>query len=184
MSNSDQFSQDIVANLPNLRAFAHLLARDHALAEDMVQDTVVRALTCQAQFQPGTNLRGWLTIILRNRYFNQLRHCRHRAEIQMDVERVSGGASGGQEEALHLRDFKQVFVKLPPSQREALALVGASGLSYEEAAKVTGCAIGTVKSRVSRARLQLQLLLRGDDAAEERRSGMPARARMPLQALN
>ncbi len=155
----DQFSDDIVANIPDLRAFAHLLVKDHFLAEDMVQDTIVRALSCRNQFQPGTNLRGWLTIILRNRYFNLLRRSSYRAEIQMDVERVSGGGSGGQEEALEFRDFKRAYTNLPSTQRRALSLVGANGMSYEEAAKITGCAVGTMKSRVSRARLQLQRLL-------------------------
>jgi len=170
MGGSDQFSQDIVENLPNLRAFARLLSRDHTMAEDMVQDTVVRALTCKAQFQPGTNLRGWLTVMLRNRYFNHLRRASHRVETQADLEAVSGGRSGGQEEALEFRDFKRVFGTLPPAQREALTLVGASGLSYEEAAQTIGCAVGTVKSRVSRARLQMQAVLDGKDASANRMS--------------
>ena len=159
MEGTDQFSDDIIANIPYLRAFAHLLVKDHFLAEDMIQDTMVRALSCRNQFQPGTNLRGWLTIILRNRYFNLLRRSRYRAEIQMDVEGVSIGGSGGQEEALEFQDFLRAFVGLPTAQRRALALVGANGLSYEEAAKITGCAVGTMKSRVSRARLHLQHIL-------------------------
>jgi len=173
MKSDDQFSQDIIDNLPNLRGYSHILARDHALAEDLVQDTIVRALTYRAQFQPGTNLRGWLTIILRNRYFNQLRSCGHRAEVHMDLERASGGGSGGQEESLELRDLKRALVKLPQAQREAVTLVGAGGLSYEEAAKVTDCAVGTVKSRVSRARVQLQALLDGEDPRANPQSALP-----------
>jgi RNA polymerase sigma-70 factor (ECF subfamily) len=163
MNANDQFSEDVIANLPKLRAFAHRLARNHALAEDMVQDTVVRALTHRKQFQPGTNLGGWLAIILRNRYLNQMRRRGHRAEIQMDFEFASKGTSGGQEEVLEFRDFKLAFVKLPAAQQQALDLVGANGLSYEEAAQITGCAVGTMKSRVSRARMQLKSLLNGDD---------------------
>ncbi len=178
MEPVDQFSQDIIANLPNLRGYSHLLARDHALAEDLVQDTVVRALTYRAQFQPGTNLRGWLTIILRNRYLNQLRRCGNKAEVQVDVERASGGGSGGQEESLELRDLRRALVKLPAAQREALTLVGASGLSYEEAAKATGCAVGTVKSRVSRARLHLQTLLEGTEMPRGFTAAVPANARL------
>ncbi len=159
MSNTDQFSEDLVANIPYLRAFAHLLVKDHFLAEDVVQDTLVRALSARSQFKPGTNLRGWLTIILRNRYFNLRRRRGFRAEIQMDVELAGGGASGGQEETLEFRDFQRAFDTLPAAQRTALALIGADGLSYEEAAQATGCMVGTMKSRVSRARLHLTHLL-------------------------
>jgi RNA polymerase sigma-70 factor (ECF subfamily) len=159
MSNTDQFSEDLVANIPYLRAFAHLLVKDHFLAEDVVQDTLVRALSSRSQFKPGTNLRGWLTIILRNRYFNLRRRRGFRAEIQMDVELAGGGASGGQEEMLEFRDFQRAFDTLPAAQRAALALIGGDGLSYEEAAQATGCMVGTMKSRVSRARLHLTNLL-------------------------
>ena len=159
MSSKDQFSDDLVANIPYLRAFAHLLVKDHFLAEDVVQDTIVRALSSRTQFKPGTNLRGWLTIILRNRYFNLRRRRGFRAEVQMDVEHVGAGGSGGQEEALEFRDFERAFETLPQAQQRALALIGADGMSYEEAANVTGCMVGTMKSRVSRARLQLAGLL-------------------------
>jgi len=162
MTVKDQFSADLVANIPYLRAFAHLLVKDHFLAEDVVQDTLVRALASRTQFKPGTNLRGWLTIILRNRYFNLRRRRGFHAEIPMDVELVSGGSSGGQEEKLELRDFERAFGTLPVAQQKALALVGANGLSYEEAAKLTGCMVGTMKSRVSRARGQLMHLMGRD----------------------
>ena len=159
MTDKDQFSDDLVASIPYLRAFAHLLVKDHVLAEDVVQDTLVRALASRTQFKPGTNLRGWLTIILRNRYFNLRRRRGFRAEIPTDVELIGVGTSGGQEERLEFRDFQRAFGTLPPAQQHALALVGADGLSYEEAAQVTGCMVGTMKSRVSRARSQLVYLL-------------------------
>jgi RNA polymerase sigma-70 factor (ECF subfamily) len=152
--------------LPHLRAFAHLLARNHAMAEDLVQDTIVRALSCRHQFKPGTNLRGWLTVILRNRYFNELRRHSRKSECQADLEKVATGISGGQEENLHIRDFKRAFACLPPTHREALVLIGASGLSYEEAAEIAGCPIGTMKSRVSRARLKLAEILNGEPSAD------------------
>jgi RNA polymerase sigma-70 factor (ECF subfamily) len=162
MTAQDQFSDDLVANIPYLRAFARLLVKDHFLAEDVVQDTLVRALASRTQFKPGTNLRGWLTIILRNRYFNLRRRRGFHAEIPMDVELVGGGGSGGQEERLEMRDFERAFVTLPPAQQRALVMVGANGLSYEEAAKLTGCMVGTMKSRVSRARGQLMHLMGRD----------------------
>jgi RNA polymerase sigma-70 factor (ECF subfamily) len=151
----------ILEYLPHLRAFAHLLARNHAMAEDLVQDTIVRALSCRHQFKPGTNLRGWLTVILRNRYFNELRRHSRKSECHADLEKIATGISGGQEENLRMRDFRRAFALLPPTHREALVLIGASGLSYEDAAKIAGCPIGTMKSRVSRARLRLEQALEG-----------------------
>lgn len=177
MTAQDQFSADLVANIPYLRAFAHLLVKDHFLAEDVVQDTLVRALASRKQFTPGTNLRGWLTIILRNRYFNLRRRRGFHAEIPMDVELVGGGGSGGQEERLELRDFERAFGTLPVAQQKALALVGANGLSYEEAAKLTGCMVGTMKSRVSRARGQLMHLL-GRDSPRSPGKAMPEKVLM------
>jgi RNA polymerase sigma-70 factor (ECF subfamily) len=163
--NPQQLHDDILACLPHLRAFAHLLARDRALAEDLVQDTVLRALTYHHQFKPGTNFRGWLIIILRNRYFNEMRRRSRRSETSQEVVMADTAASGGQEERLEVRDFMRSFETLPSSQREALLLVGASGFSYEEAAHISGCAVGTMKSRVSRARLQLQTMLEGSENA-------------------
>lgn len=179
MSNTDQFSEDLVANIPYLRAFAHLLVKDHFLAEDVVQDTIVRALSSRSQFKPGTNLRGWLTIILRNRYFNLRRRRGFRAEVQMDIEHVGGGGSGGQEEMLEFRDFERAFDTLPAAQQKALALIGADGMSYEEAAQMTGCMVGTMKSRVSRARLQLANLLdRGTPQSRRPQTNAPSNVLM------
>jgi RNA polymerase sigma-70 factor (ECF subfamily) len=160
-ASSEELHRDIVAQLPHLRAFALMLARDRTLANDLVQDAVVRALSHADQFQPGTNFKAWISTILRNSYFNEMR--RRSRTAQVDVETVWNvmTVSGGQEENLHMRDFERAFRSLPPSQREALALVGASGFSYDEAAKVSGCAVGTMKSRVSRARTQLQQMLDG-----------------------
>ena len=159
MTSGDLYANDIITQIPYLRAFARSLIKDRTLAEDVVQDTLVRALSCRDQFQPGTNLRGWLTVILRNRYFNLLRKNSSRSEVSVEIEIVCGTASGGQEEALEWRDFMKAYRRLPSAQRQALALVGANGLSYEEAAEATGCMVGTVKSRVSRARHQLHDML-------------------------
>lgn len=159
MTSTDTYSNDIIANIPYLRAFARGLVKDRDLAEDVVQDTLVRALSCRSQFQPGTNLRGWLTVILRNRYFNLLRRSSNRSEVSADIEAFCGTSSGGQEEALEWRDFMSAYNRLPSVQQSALALVGANGMSYEEAAQATGCMVGTMKSRVSRARHQLHTML-------------------------
>lgn len=148
--------QNIVDHLPHLRAFALLLARERALADDLVQEAVVRALSHAHQFQPGTNFRAWISTILRNSYFNEIRYRNRVSQITASSGADERAVSGGQEEYLDVRDFKRVFNTLTHVQREALVLVGASGFSYEEAAEIAGCAVGTMKSRVSRARMQLQ----------------------------
>lgn len=161
-------ADDIVPYLPHLRAFARMLAQDRSLADDLVQETVVRALSHAHQFQPGTNLKAWLTTILRNAYFTEKRSQGRVAQLGAEVAREVSVASGGQEWHLRMRDFEGAFNTLPAVQREALVLVGASGFSYEQAAGMVGCAVGTMKSRVSRARLQLQNLLDGAAAGPPR----------------
>lgn len=156
---SNEQQHDIVAHLPHLRGFAWLLVRDRTLADDLVQETIVRVLTHSEQFERGTNFKAWATTILRNLYFDEIR-IRSRW-IQLDVDALNDGPaiSGGQEERLRLRDFERAFACLAAAQREALALVGASGFSYEDAARVAGASAGTMKSRVSRARLRLRQML-------------------------
>ncbi len=165
---AERLTDDIVPFLPHLRAFARMLARDRTLADDLVQETVVRALSHAHQFQPGTNLKAWLTTILRNAYFTEKRSQGRVAQLDVEVARDSTTVSGGQEWHLRMRDFGCAFNTLSPVQREALVLVGASGFSYEQAAAMAGCAVGTMKSRVSRARLQLQNLLDGSGTARVR----------------
>ena len=159
MSKDDPFHLGIIECLPRLRGFAYLLARNHAAAEDLVQETVLRAIKHRNQFAPGTNLKSWLAIILRNRYFNDRRRDALQLSSQVVLNPVDTLHSGGQEECLELRDFARVFARLPENQRMALLLVGANGNSYEEAASTAACAVGTMKSRVSRARGFLQIAL-------------------------
>lgn len=156
---NDWLHDDIIVCLPRLRAFALLLARDREFADDLVQEAVVRVLTHADQFEPGTNFKAWVTAILRNCYYNEIRR-RGRAS-QLDIELLSGttATSGGQEEQLDIREFERAYKTLPTAQREALTLIVASGLSYEDASKMAGCAVGTMKSRVARARIQLQQVL-------------------------
>jgi RNA polymerase sigma-70 factor, ECF subfamily len=155
----EDLHRDIVAQLPHLRAFALLLARDRTLANDLVQEAVLRALTHAEQFQRGTNFKAWISAILRNSYFNEVRRRRRASPVDIDTLGNALTVNGGQEEHMQMREFEHAFQTLPDSQREALTLVGASGFSYEEAARISGCAVGTVKSRVSRARLRLQEIL-------------------------
>src|SRR5580658_1074803 len=182
-ADSDEFSAGVLRNLPHLRAFARMIARDHALAEDLVQDTVVQALAKRSQFRSGTNLKGWLIIILRNRFFNEMRRSRRKSEVYVEHPGNFTAIDGGQEINIEIRDFKSAFGRLPPAQREALVLVGASGFSYAEAAAIAGCPIGTMKSRVARARMDLQSGLDGIDTdwkAPRVRRIAPAEVREPI----
>jgi RNA polymerase sigma-70 factor (ECF subfamily) len=149
----------MIAHLPALRAFAVGLTRNGSAADDLVQDTVLRAWSSFDRFTVGTNLRAWLFTILRNSFYSGLR--KHRREVQDSdgffAARLS--TKPDHDSALALRDFQAGFDKLIHEQREALILVGALGFSYEEAALTIGCAIGTVKSRVNRGRKRLAELL-------------------------
>jgi len=148
-----QFQELLVEHLPHLHHFARLLARDSSLADDLVQETALRALCNTDKFTPGTNMRAWLATILRNQFYNELRS-RARMSNYAALPHPEAHPSE-QESKLDMRDFERVFKTLPAPQREALSLVGASGFSYEDAANIIGCAQGTVKSRVSRARTEL-----------------------------
>ncbi len=163
MSASAAFKSELIELLPSLRAFARSLAHNSAQADDLVQDTLVKALANVERFEPGTNLRAWLFTILRNHYYSQLR------KLKREVEDADGKFAARlavrpeQDGSVDLEDFKVAFQQLAPDHREVLTLVGASGCSYEEAATICGCAVGTIKSRVNRARRKLADLLGLDD---------------------
>ncbi len=153
------FKRSMLAALPNLRAFAVSLTGKHDKADDLVQETIMKAWSKQHLFQPGSNMNAWLFTILRNEFFSQMR--KRGREIQdsdgLFTERMS--VHPAQYGALDLQDFRAALDQLPADQREAIILVGASGFAYEEAAEICGCAIGTIKSRVNRARNRLAELL-------------------------
>jgi RNA polymerase sigma-70 factor, ECF subfamily len=161
-----QFQEALVEHLPYLRAFAQFLARDRSFSDDLVQETVLRALRNIDKFEAGTNMRAWLSTILRNQFYNELR-TRSRMTAYAAIPRQTSQA-GDQEAHLEMRDFDRAFRVLPAVQREALSLVGAHGFSYEEAAQIAGCAPGTMKSRVSRARSELDRLLSDEPSAVPR----------------
>ena len=150
---------ELTEHIGALRAFAISLTRNAATADDLVQDTLIKAWRNIGSFQPGSNMRAWLFTILRNTFYS-LRRKRRR-----EVEDADGSLSAAlatkpdHDGRLALRDFMQAFATLPDSQREALVLVGANGFSYEEAADTCGVAVGTIKSRVGRARARLCELL-------------------------
>jgi RNA polymerase sigma-70 factor, ECF subfamily len=160
-SDTPEFQAALVEVLPHLRAFARYLTRRREQGDDLVNDTVVRALAAAEQFQPGTNFRAWMFMILRNLYYNQGRKNRTVVPID-DMESTLLAVPPTQQAALEFCDFRRAFWQLGDDHREVLILVGASGLSYEETAEICGCAVGTVKSRVSRARSELIKLLSED----------------------
>ena len=156
------FRDDVVAQVPHLRAFARTMTQgDAALADDLVQDTIVNALGAQDQFAPGSNLRAWLFTILRNRFRSLISRKHVTAEIgDAELEDLSWIAPE-LEARIEVSAFKRAFRALNPSQREALVLVAVHGLSHERIAEICGCEVGTVKSRVSRARTLLRQMLLG-----------------------
>lgn len=161
---SDDPRDALLGHLPAMRAFALSLTRNASAADDLVQDTVVKAWSNLDRFEAGTNLRAWLFTILRNTFYSS------RRRTSREVSDSDGALTGALAEKpahdgrLQMTDFLRAFQRLPDEQREALALVGASGFSYEEAAEMTGVAVGTVKSRANRARARLALLLQLDGA--------------------
>lgn len=155
MSDGEPIQDAILEVIPNLRAFARSLTNRPDRADDLVQETLVKALKNIDKFEQGTNLRAWLFTILRNTYYSELRK-RSREVEDADGSLVAQLVSREEQTGhLEMRDFMRVFSELPSSQREALTLVGASGFSYEEAAEICGCAVGTIKSRINRARATL-----------------------------
>jgi RNA polymerase sigma-70 factor (ECF subfamily) len=146
---------DIVALLPDLRAFARFLSREREAADDLVQNTILAALDKQDQFAPGTNLKGWLFTIMRNRFYSDLRSQRRRPTSIDEEAAIPLAAVDNPEATLALKELSAALWELSPQSREALVLVGAGGFSYEEAAALCGCSIGTLKARVSRARRHL-----------------------------
>ena len=167
--------EDLLACVPHLRAFAWFLARNRERADDLVQDTIVRALAAAAQFQAGTNLKGWMFTILRNLHYNEVRKNRIQTQSLDGPLAYEPAVLPSQVASLEFGDFRRAFWQLADDRREALILIGASGLSYEEAAKVCNCPKGTVKSRVSRARRELLQILE-DGLLADRRRDSPAMA--------
>jgi RNA polymerase sigma-70 factor (ECF subfamily) len=151
--------EDLLAVVPSLRAFAMSLTNNRDRADDLVQDTLMRAWANIHKFEPGTNLNAWLFTILRNLFHSEYR------KRKREVEDADGSYAArlkthpNQQTHLDYEDFRLALAKLPMDQREALLLVGAQGMSYEEAAHVCQVAVGTVKSRVNRARSKLAHLL-------------------------
>jgi RNA polymerase sigma-70 factor, ECF subfamily len=159
--DDDIFKQDLVAMIPSLRSFARGLCGTRELADDMAQDTLMRAWVARDSYTPGTHFRAWLYRILRNNYYSNYRKNSRLVAWDPEIAERLLVEEPAQEWGRHLEDVMDGLAKLPAEQREALMMVTASGMSYEETAEVIGCAIGTVKSRVSRGRAALLLQIEG-----------------------
>ncbi len=159
---SSTFHDQVISILPKLRVQALALTRNRASAEDLVQDAVCNALSAQDSFIPGTNFPAWMHRILRNRFISNLRKRRDTTDID-DVPAAFFASEAPHEDRLALKELAKAMDRLPTDQREALVMVAIQGMSYESLAEATGCAVGTAKSRVFRARRQLETWLLGED---------------------
>ncbi|HUU24253.1 MAG TPA: sigma-70 family RNA polymerase sigma factor [Methyloceanibacter sp.] len=164
---SSSLRDDLVAQIGSLRAFAVSLCGDRERADDLVQETLFKAWNHLDSFKEGTNLKAWLFTILRNTYFSERR--KRKREVEDADGSYAARLSSRPEQHGHMdmKDFQEALSQLPDDQREALILVGAAGFSYEEAAEISRCAVGTIKSRVNRARNRLADTLQLDETNED-----------------
>jgi len=159
--SDDAFRSELARVIPHLRAFGRSLSGNRDLADDLVQETLLKAWAARKRFQAGTNMRAWTFIILRNLFLSQMRRARFKGEWDDLAASKILAAPASQERHVDLGDLQRALLHLPQPQREALILVGAGGFAYEEAAEICGCAVGTIKSRVARGRVALEQLMLG-----------------------
>lgn len=177
MCDESDWRNEVVAMIPALRAFAWSLSHNGSDADDLVQDTLIKAWTNRDKFEPGTNLRAWLFTILRNTYYTQI--SRRRREVRDETGEYANNLSSPptQDWSVAMRALQAGLARLPDEHREALILVGAAGLSYEEAAEICGCALGTIKSRVNRARARLLKIMDAQEASDVMALDLPEASR-------
>src|SRR5919199_816186 len=180
MSIDTDLRDSMLKATPNLRAFAISLTNNVDRADDLVQETLLRAIANIQRFQAGTNMQAWLFTILRNLFHSEYR--KRRREVEDGDGKYAATLAVQPHQGAHLDfdDLQKALARLPHDQREALLLVGASGFSYEQAAEICGCAVGPIKSRVNRARSRLAGLLAVDDAED---LGPDRMTRAALQAI-
>ena len=158
-ATDEAFKRELVKLIPHLRAFARTLAGEPAGADDLAQDAMMKAWDARASFQMGTNMKAWTFMILRNQFYSEKRRSWRQSQLDQEAAERTLVAVDDPEAPVALDELRQALKTLPEEQREALILVGAGGFAYEEAAEICQCAVGTVKSRVSRARKALAATL-------------------------
>jgi len=178
----DEFKDQLAQVIPHLRAFGRSLSGSRDLADDLVQETLLKAWAARKRFQAGTNMRAWTFIILRNLFLSQMRRARFKGEWDEITASKMLAAPASQDRHVELTDMQRALLHLPQPQREALILVGAGGFAYEEAAEICGCAVGTIKSRVARGRVALEALLT-DGKLPSRREHENEGGRSALQSI-
>jgi RNA polymerase sigma-70 factor (ECF subfamily) len=159
VADTEAFKADLIALIPHLRAFSRTLCRDATLAEDLAQDALASAWNARESFEPGTNMKAWLFMILRNGFYSHTRRAWRSSSLDQTYAEETLVAVTSATGGLELDELRRAMNMLPDDQREALILIGAGGCSYEETAAICGTAVGTIKSRVSRARARLAELL-------------------------
>ena len=167
----EAFRAELVALIPHLRAFARTLCGDPTGADDLAQDAMLKAWDARESFAMGTNMKAWTFMILRNQFYSEKRRSWRQSQLDQEAAERTLVAVDDPEAPVALDELRQGLAMLPAEQREALVLVGAGGFAYEEAAAICECAVGTVKSRVSRARRALQAIL---ESGSYRRDGSSA----------
>lgn len=155
------FKAELTEQIPHLRAFARSLCGNAALADDLAQEAMLKAWRARESYEPGTSMKAWTFTILRNCFYSDKRRSWRRQSLDPEVAEATLVAGDNPEDSMELLAVRNAISRLPDDQRDSLILVGAGGLSYEEVASICGCAVGTIKSRVSRARKAL-LELMGD----------------------
>ncbi len=160
--NDEEFKADITALIPHLRAFARSLCGNATFADDLAQETLVKAWKARASFEAGTSMKAWTFMILRNHYYSEKRRSWRSTPLDSEMAENTLVAADNPSDSVELLSLRNAMLKLPEDQREALILVGAGGLPYEEVAQICGCAVGTIKSRVSRARKSLELMIESE----------------------
>jgi RNA polymerase sigma-70 factor, ECF subfamily len=158
------FRDQLVALLPSLRAFSRGLCGNRDMADDLAQDTMMRAWAARESYTQGSNFRAWMFMIMRNQFYTTIRKNARTTSLDPEVAERVLVVAPAQQNGINVEDVAKALQKLPAEQREVLLLIGANGLSYEEAAEVIGCAMGTVKSRLARGRAALAALIDGPPA--------------------
>lgn len=180
--SDEEFKVELAQVIPHLRAFGRSLSGSRDLADDLVQETLLKAWAARERFQAGTNMRAWTFIILRNLFLSQMRRARFKGEWDDFTAGKLLAAPAGQDRQVELSDLQRALLQLPQAQREALILVGAGGFAYEEAAAICNCAVGTIKSRVARGRAALETIL-AEGLLPSRRDSEPGDGQSPLVSI-
>ena len=170
--SDDDFRDQLGGVIPHLRAFGRSLSGSRDMADDLVQETLLKAWAARNRFHAGTSMRAWTFTILRNLFLSQMRRARFKGDWDDLAAERSLAAPASQHGSVDLSDMQRALMELPETQREALILVGAGGFAYEEAAEICGVAVGTIKSRVARGRVALEELMQGGTLPPRSNNGL------------